>query len=275
MVATSVGITARVLATMGVISVESSRIVLAAAVIDDVIGLLVLAIVGSLAKGEVNYLNLGLTAVLAIGFTVFTVLIGTRTVRRVRQPVKDLRIDHSLLLFALILCFGLAAAAHLIGIAGIVGAFLAGVAMSESTEHTNLRHQAQTLTEFAAPFFLVNIGMTVDLSIFRNRGAILLAAVVTVLAIISKLVGCGLAAIGRGRRQAFQVGVGMIPRGEVGIIVAQIGLVMGAVSNRIYAVVVIMVVVTTMLAPFLIKRAFKGEQGIAEDGDAGTEYGAA
>ncbi|PYT03923.1 MAG: cation:proton antiporter, partial [Acidobacteria bacterium] len=159
MVATSVGITARVLSGMGLITAEASRVIIAAAVIDDVIGLLVLAVVSSLAKGSVNYLNIGLIASLAIGFSLLVVLFGPRVVNRVQQPVKGLKIDHSLLIFALVLCFGLAAVASLIGIAGIVGAFLAGVALSEATDGTKLHQQSQTLTEFTTPFFLVSIGM--------------------------------------------------------------------------------------------------------------------
>ena len=134
MVATSVGITVRVLSGMGLITAEASRVILAAAVIDDVIGLLVLAVASSLATGRVNYFHLGLVAVLAISFTVLVVAFGSRVVGRVRGRIGSLRIDHSLLIFALVLCFGLAAVASIIGIAGIVGAFLAGVALSEATE---------------------------------------------------------------------------------------------------------------------------------------------
>src|SRR5262249_740297 len=130
MVATSVGITARVLSGMGLITAAASRVILAAAVIYDVIGLLVLGIGRSMAGGQMNYLHIAVTAGLAIGFTLITLTLGARAIKRVKQPVRDLRIDHSLFIFALILCFGLAAVASFIGIAGIIGAFLAGVALS-------------------------------------------------------------------------------------------------------------------------------------------------
>jgi Kef-type K+ transport system membrane component KefB len=256
MVATSVGITARVLSAMGLISTEASRVVLAAAVIDDVIGLLVLAVVSSLAQGRINYLDIGLTIALAVAFTLLTIFLGTRVVSKVKDPIGELRINHSLLVFALVLCFGLAAVASLIGIAGIVGAFLAGVALSEASEGSELRHQSHTLTEFAAPFFLVNIGMSLDLRVFLSANTVLLAAVVTVLAIVTKVVGCGLAAARMGRMRAIQVAVGMIPRGEVGMVVAQIGLSMGALSTTVYGVVLVMVVATTLISPLLIKPAF-------------------
>ena len=259
MVATSVGITARVLSGMGLISSESSRVILAAAVIDDVIGLLVLTVVSSLATGGVNYFHLGFIAALAVAFTSVVIIFGTRAVNRIKRPVRNLKIDHSLLVFALVLCFGLAALSSFIGIAGIVGAFLAGVALSEATDGTKLHQQAQALTEFTTPFFLVTVGMKLDLSIFRSSDVVLLTLVVIALAVATKLAGCGLAATGMGRRKAIQVGVGMIPRGEVGIVVAQLGLAMAAVGGVVYGVVLAMAVVTTLVAPPLIKLAFAGE----------------
>lgn len=260
MVATSVGITARVLSAMGLISADASRVILAAAVIDDVIGLLVLAVVSSLASGSVNYTHIILTAVLATGFTILTVTLGARAVNRVTLPLNRLKIGHSLLMFALVLCFGLAAIASLIGIAGIIGAFLAGVALSEATDGTRLHSQSEALAEFLTPFFLVSIGMKLNLSIFLSSEIIILSLIVTVLAILTKLVGCGLGAIRMGRRRAMQVGVGMIPRGEVGIVVAQIGLSLAAVSDAIYGVVLAMAVITTIAAPPFIKMAFAGEE---------------
>jgi len=260
MVATSVGITARVLSGMGLITAQASRVIIAAAVIDDVIGLLVLAVVSSLARGSINYLNIGLIAGLASGFTLLVVLFGSRVVNRIKQPVKDLRIDHSLLVFALVLCFGLAAVASFIGIAGIVGGFLAGVALSEATDETRLHQQSQTLTEFTTPFFLVTIGMKLNLGIFLSSEVVTLSAVVIVLAIATKFIGCGLGAAWMGRKRAIQVGVGMIPRGEVGIVVAQIGLSLAVVGDEVYGVVLAMAVITTLAAPPFIKLAFAGEQ---------------
>lgn len=270
MVATSVGITARVLSHMGLITAQASQVILAAAVIDDVIGLLVLAVVSSVAQGRVNYLHIALTAVLAVGFTLFTITVGARVVKSVKQPVKDLKINHSLFIFALILCFGLAAVANLIGIAGIIGAFLAGVALSEASDGTRLHSQSQALTEFLTPFFLIAIGMKLDLKIFLSSQALLLAAIVILLAVLSKFVGCGIGALGMGKRRALQVGVGMIPRGEVGIVVAQIGLAMTG-NSTLYGVAVAMAVVTTLVAPPFIKIAFRGEQVSTEPTDYDSE----
>jgi Kef-type K+ transport system membrane component KefB len=260
MVATSVGITARVLSALGLITADASRVILAAAVIDDVIGLLVLAVVSSLASGAVNYVHIALTAVLAIGFTILTITMGTRMVNRVALPVSKMKLNHSLLIFALVMCFGLSAIASLIGIAGIIGAFLAGVALSEATDGTELHNQSEALTEFLTPFFLVNIGMKLNLSIFLSSEIIVLSLIVTALAVVTKLIGCGIGALKMGTRRALQVGVGMIPRGEVGIVVAQIGLALAAVSDAIYGVVLAMAVVTTLIAPPFIKMAFAGEE---------------
>jgi Kef-type K+ transport system membrane component KefB len=259
MVATSVGITARVLSGLGLISSDASRVILAAAVIDDIIGLLVLAVVSGIASGEVHYAHIAITAVMAISFTLLMVAFGSRAVRRIEQPVARLKIGHSWLIFSLMLCFGMAAIASEIGIAGIVGAFLAGVALSEATDRTPLHMQAQTLTEFTAPFFLVNIGIHLNLSVFGSREVITMSAVVVVLAILTKLFGCALAAARLGRRRAIQIGVGMIPRGEVGIVVAQIGLALAVVSDAIYGVVLAMAVATTLAAPPFIRLAFSGE----------------
>jgi Kef-type K+ transport system membrane component KefB len=260
MVATSVGITARVLSGMGLISAEASRIILAAAVIDDVIGLLVLAVVSSLAEGGVNYLQISITAAMAIGFTVLIILVGTRAVNVIRRPIEELRIAHSLFMFSLVLCFGLAVVANLIGIAGIIGAFLAGVMLSEATDESDLHHQAQSLTEFTTPFFLVNIGLQLKLSIFLSSQVVFLSIIVTLLAVLTKLIGCGIPVLKKDRRRAIQVGVGMVPRGEVGIVVAQLGLAMSAVGPNVYGVVLVMAVATTLIAPPLIELAFAGEQ---------------
>jgi len=271
MVATSVGITARVLSARGLLSTETSRVIMAAAVIDDIIGLLVLAVVSSLATGDVNYVSIMLAGGLAIAFTILVITFGARVVNRVEQPVKNLKIDHSLFIFALVLCFGLAAVSSLIGIAGIIGAFLAGVALSELTDGTRLHQQSQALTEFTTPFFLISIGMKLNLSIFVSWDVVFLSFVVIALAILTKLIGCGLGALGMGRRQAIQVGVGMIPRGEVGIVVAQIGLALAVVSDAVYGVVLAMSVITTIAAPPLIKAAFSREPANLQDREYDVE----
>lgn len=259
MVATSVGITARVLGQMGLLSLDVSRIILGAAVIDDILGLLILAVVSSMAKGAVNYTQIATTAALAIGFTLLVILVGARTVNRIHPRIERLKTGQSYLVFGLSLCLGLAVVANYIGVAAIIGAFLAGMALSESAEGTDMPHQAEAVTEFLLPFFLVNIGMQLKLDAFLNRNTIALALVVTLLAVLSKLLGCGLAAWPLGKKQAAQVGMGMVPRGEVGIVVAQIGLSLAAVSDAIYGVVLFMSIATTLIAPPFLVLLFKDE----------------
>ena len=265
MVATSVGITARVLGQMGLLSLDVSRIILGAAVIDDILGLLILAVVSSLAKGNVDYLQIVFTAGMAIGFTVLVLFVGARTVNRIRPRIEKLKVGQSYLIFGFSLCLGLALVASEIGVAAIIGAFLAGMALSESSEGTDMPHQAEAVTEFFLPFFFVNIGMQLKLDAFLNRSTIMLAVVITLLAVVSKLVGCGAAAWSMGRRRALQVGVGMVPRGEVGIVVARIGLGLSVISDAVYGVVLFMAIATTLIAPPLLARVFRGEKPVDEE----------
>ncbi len=260
LVATSVGITARVLASMGLLNLATSRIILGAAVIDDILGLLILAVVSSLAAGQADYLEIAITAALAIGFTVFVALIGARVVNRMTPRIENLRMNESLFAFALLLCLGLSVAAVYIGVAAIIGAFLAGMALAEATEGNKTVHrQMNGVTEFLVPFFLVNIGMQVQLSVFRDRSTILLTVVITLLAVLTKLIGCGAGAIHLGWRRAGQVGVGMVPRGEVGIVVAQIGLGMAVITDSLFGVVLFMAVATTLIAPPFLKLLYAAE----------------
>lgn len=209
MVATSVGITARVLAAMGLLDAPTSRIILGAAVIDDILGLLVLAVMSSLAAGSINYLEVGVTAVMAIAFTAFVALVGAPVITRVAPKIENLRVGESLFAFGLILCLGLAVAADYIGVAAIIGSFLAGMAMAmaEASEGNQVMHkQTNGVTEFLLPFFLVNIGMQLQLDVFRDPAVMLLCILVTLVAVATKLVACGAGAWHLGPRRSAQVG---------------------------------------------------------------------
>ena len=258
LVATSVGITARVLASLQLLNTPVARIILGAAVIDDILGLMVLSVVSSGSAGFINYWEVGITALLAIGFTAFVVLIGSRVVTRVAPRIHNLRISESLFIAGLVLCLGLAVAVSFIGIAAIIGAFLAGMALAEATEGDERLHaQTNGVMEFLVPFFLVNIGMQLQLSVFRDWSLVWLALTVTLVALVTKLIGCGAGAWSLGLKRAAQVGVGMMPRGEVGIVVAQIGLSLGVIDARLYAVVLFMAVATTLISPPLLNVLFK------------------
>jgi Kef-type K+ transport system membrane component KefB len=260
MVATSVGITARVLSSMGLLDAPTSRIILGAAVIDDILGLLVLGVVSSLAAGAINYLHIITTAALAIGFTVFIALIGAPVLTRIAPRIERLRVGDSFFVAGLVLCLGLSVAAAYIGVAAIIGAFLAGMALAEATEGNHAMHkQTSGVTEFLVPFFLVNIGMQLRLDVFRDSSVVILSVIVTLVAIATKLIGCGAGAWTLGPRRAAQVGVGMVPRGEVGIVVAQIGLSLAVINDALYGVVLLMAVATTLVAPPFLKLLFASE----------------
>ncbi|MEO8097564.1 MAG: cation:proton antiporter [Acidobacteriota bacterium] len=258
MVATSVGITAQVLAAGGWLSDRASQLILAAAVIDDILGLIVLAGVSSMARGEVNYLDLAITAALAIGFTALVATLGSSAMRKWLPKVQQsLRASEAEFTVALCLLFALSLLAVYAGVAAIIGAFLAGMALSETVER-RVHDLTEGVTSLLVPFFLVGIGLHLDVSVFQSTASLAFAAIIIVAAVLSKFVGCGLAALPFGRQQAIRVGVGMIPRGEVGMVVAQIGLGFGVVSQNVYGTIVFMSVATTLLAPALLRRAYRG-----------------
>ena len=260
LVATSVGITARALSGMGLLDAPTARIILGAAVIDDILGLLVLAVVSSLAAGTVNYLEILTTAALAIGFTVFVVLVGAPVVTRVAPRVDRLRSGHGMFVLGIVLCLGLSVAATYIGVAAIIGSFLAGMALAEAAEdHPRMHRQINGVTEFLVPFFLVNIGMQLRLDVFRSSSVIVLCVLVTLVAVATKLLGCGLGAFNLGIKRAAQVGMGMVPRGEVGIVVAQIGLGLVVIGPELYGIVLFMAIATTLIAPPFLKLLYAGE----------------
>lgn len=258
MVATSVGITAQVLAAGGWLNARASKIILAAAVIDDVLGLLVLAVVSSMAKGKVDLVELGLSAAIAITFTLVVVKWGTKTMEKVVPRVaENMRLGEAQFAFAMVLLFALSLAAVYAGVAAIIGAFLAGVALADSIGE-RVKDLTHGVTELLLPFFLAGIGLFVDLSVFTETSTLALALVILAAAVLSKFVGCGLGAIRLGRAEVIRIGVGMIPRGEVGMVVAQIGLGLGVLPKDVYGIVVFMSVATTMVAPPLLKLAYRG-----------------
>ncbi|MGH9495095.1 MAG: cation:proton antiporter [Candidatus Sulfotelmatobacter sp.] len=263
MVATSVGITAQVLAAKGLLQERASKIILAAAVIDDVFGLLILALVSSMAKGKVNLLELGVTAGLAVGFIVIVVKWGTKTAGKVIPRLQlKMRAGEAQFAAAIVLMFGLSVLAVYAGVAAIIGAFLAGMALSGSVDR-RVHDLSQGVTELLVPFFLVGIGLRFNIQSFAVWSMVVFSLLIFLVAVVSKFAGCGLGAYRLGRTDATRVGVGMIPRGEVGMVVAQIGLSLGVISGRIYDAVVFMAIATTLAAPPLLKIAYKKRSTLA------------
>ena len=259
MVATSVGITARVLRDLGVIASTESRIILGAAVIDDILAMVILAVVAGLATtGSISAVEVALIAGQAILFTAFLAVVGTGAMRRYGLGLDRLKMDNAPLAVSLLAMLGLAALSAGIGLAAIIGAFLAGMVFAEAREHFDLEHQALPIYQFLVPFFFVLTGAQVDWRLFLDGGIMGIALAVTALALAGKVVGCGLGVLGMGGRSTAIVGVGMAPRGEVGLIVASLGLSLGAIPSQIFSVVVIMSILTTLVVPPVLRMLYAG-----------------
>jgi Kef-type K+ transport system membrane component KefB len=257
LVATSVGITAQVLAGKGLMETLASKTILAAAVIDDILGLLVLALASSMAKGSVDYLQIGITAVLAIGFTMFMATLGSRAVTNIFPKLDgNLRAAEWRFNACLAVLFGLALLASYAGVAAIIGAFLAGMALSQSVGQRE-HDLTNGIAEFTVPFFLALLGLKIDLHAMKEPDLILWGGVLVVVAALTKVMA-GWGATGVSAKDKLRIGVGMIPRGEVGMVVAQLGLTLGVVSLKTYNVVVLIAVATTVIAPPLLSIVFRG-----------------
>jgi Kef-type K+ transport system membrane component KefB len=260
MVATSVGITARVLRDLGVIASRESRIILGAAVIDDILAMIILAIVAGLAAtGTIRALDVAVIAGQALLFTALLAFAGTGAMRRYGLRLEGLKMDNAPFAVALAAMLGLAALAGSIGLAAIIGAFLAGMVFAEAREHFELEHQALPIYQFLVPFFFVITGSQVDWRLFVTPSLMGLALGVTALALLGKVVGCGLGVLGQSPRSVAIIGVGMAPRGEVGLIVASLGLSLGAIPQDIFSVVVIMSILTTLVVPPVLRLLYAGQ----------------
>jgi len=259
MMATSVGITARVLGDMHVLKTFAARIVLGAAVFDDVLGMIVLAVVvGMVSSTGLEWAQLLITAIEAVGFALIMMFYAPRVVKRMEPGMERMSTQDAPLIIALAICLGLSYAAVKIGMAAIIGAFFAGLAFAEYSPRWNLRDRVFSINEFLAPFFFFSMGARLNMGVF-DRKLIVSAIVVSLLAIVSKLVGCGLPVLRSGWKTAVKVGVGMVPRGEVGLIVALVGLQMNIVSESAYALVIFMTGITTLVAPPIMKIVFRDE----------------
>ena len=169
---------------------------------------------------------------------------------------RKLAVEEAQFHLALVLLFALAVAAVYVGIAAIVGAFLAGMALSETVSR-RVHHLAHGIYELLVPFFLVGIGLHLDLSALENRRTLALTLVICLVAVLSKLIACGIGAWKLGPADMLRVGVGMVPRGEVGMVVAQIGLSLGVIEKPVYGMVVLMAIATTLVAPPMLNYAYR------------------
>lgn len=258
MVATSVGITAQVLSSKGLLDHRTAKIILGAAIIDDVLGLLVLAVVSSMGEGKgIDYTGLLITTAVSIGFVVAIAKYGTGAARIVVPKLaQSMRVPESEYAIAVTFLFGMALLASVSGVAAIVGAFLAGMALAEIASkrlHT-LVHGAG---ELMVPFFLASIGLQLDIHAFASGSSLAMGIAILIAALNSKALGCGAAAWQLGWKDAARIGIGMVPRGEVGMVIAQIGISRGAIGQEAYGVAVFMAVMTTVIAPPLLDLIYK------------------
>jgi Kef-type K+ transport system membrane component KefB len=254
--ATSVGITARVFKDLGALQTSEAQLVLGAAVIDDVLGLIILAIaVGVASTGSLDPWGVGKIALLSGIFLTAVIVMGERLAGYGARLGRCVDRANYALLFPLALCCAMAWAANQIQLATIVGAFAAGLILREThfegiNKKADLEHLVAPLGKLFAPIFFVLMGMQVNLQTFAHPGTLALAAALTAVAIVTKLI-CGLPA-GPGRNK-LAVGLAMVPRGEVGLIFASVGKGLGVVTDAEFSAIVIMVIVTTLITPPALK----------------------
>jgi Kef-type K+ transport system membrane component KefB len=259
--ATSVGITARVFRDMGKLQLIEARIILGAAVIDDVLGLLLLSTVSGLVSAAESGTSMSLAGIakiigLALAFLIGSLLAGSMLVPNIMNVAARFRTSGLMLITSILICFGLAALAGYIGLAPIVGAFAGGLILEEVhfknfAGNLRIRDLLEPITQLFVPIFFVLMGIQVHLETFLTTTVIGISAGLIVAAVIGKQV-CGLAVIERGIDR-LTIGIGMIPRGEVGLIFAGIGRSLGVVDDNIFSAIVIMVIVTTFITPPLLK----------------------
>jgi Kef-type K+ transport system membrane component KefB len=255
--ATSVGISVKVLQDMGLIKHKVAYIVLGAAVLDDILALIVLAIVKGLARQQFATLEFSLLVLESIAFVGFLTWWGPRVAKKTRKWVEKLNIPEGPFVLSVILCLGLAELADVIGLAAIIGSFMAGIVIDEMAGVYDLENKVKYVNEFLLPFFFVMMGAHLDPRTFIEPRLVVLILVITTVAVASKMAGAALATWKETWRTRIQIGVCMIPRGEVGIIVALIGLSLHSITKEIYTVVLGMSLLTTIITPPLIIMAFQ------------------
>ena len=267
--ATSVGITARVLSELGKLKSTEAKVVLGAAVIDDVLGLIILAVVSGIistssmsATSEINISSLEILIISAkaFGFLILAILLGNLFTKKLFVFIYNLKARGSLLLGALAYTFIFAYLAQFAGLAPIIGAFAAGLLLAKTNQKDLIEDRLKPVADVFIPIFFIMVGSAVDITAFNpfikeNIAVIILALVLFVVAIIGKVIS-GLGAY-KLNVNKLVIGIGMIPRGEVGLIFASMGLVSGVLTKSEYSALTIMVMLTTFIAPPLLYKFFR------------------
>ncbi len=268
--ATSVGITARVLSDINKIHTPEAKIVLGAAVIDDILGLIILAVVTGLIEASKQGLETGISAVnvltitlKAFGFLIASIIIGMLVTGKIFNFIQRLKVRGILLLSAISFAFLYAYLAHIAGLAAIVGAFAAGLVLAKTGQAKIIEERLKPVSDLVTPVFFVMVGAAVDITVFNpfNSGNIpilIIALVLFAVAVAGKFVS-GFAVFKEGLNKK-AIGIGMIPRGEVGLIFAQLGLAFAVFDIQLFSAVTAMVMLTTFIAPPLLKKAFGSDE---------------
>lgn len=268
--ATSIGITVRVLADVRRLGTPEGVTILGAAVLDDVLGILVLTVVvGLAATDEFSAASIGFVAFKTIGFWLGLTAVGILLSRHISRLFQSFRVSGAALALALALAFLAAGLAESFGLAMIIGAFSIGLALSGTDLAHSLEHPLTAVYSALVPIFFVVMGMLVDLTALGD--VIVAGLVITAFAVIGKIGGSGVAAlfVGFNRRGAWRIGVGMLPRGEVALIMAGIGISEGIIGPDLYGVAIMMTVITTAVAPPVLALSFRGEASGVRAGSHG------
>ncbi len=269
MTATSIGITVRVMSDLRRLGTPEGVTILGAAVLDDVVGILILTVVVGLAEsGDISAGSIGLVAFKTIGFWLALTGIGILASRHISRFLQSLQVSGAAVALSLALALLAAGLAESFGLAMIIGAFSIGLALSDTDLAHKLEKPLMAVYAALVPIFFVVMGMLVDV---RALGGVLgFGIVLTVLAIIGKVAGSGLPALlaGFNRRGSWRIGVGMLPRGEVALIMAGIGVSSGIIDSDLYGVAILMTIITTALAPPILAMSFRGgESGLRSPAD--------
>jgi len=275
--ATSVGITARVLSDLGLLHTPEAKVILGAAVIDDVIGLVILAVVSGIIEAtesgvhaSVSVVGVGYITLKAFGFLLVAIVLGNLFSKRLFDLVDKMRVRGVLLVISLAFALLFAYVADLMGLAPIVGAFAAGLVLATTSQFELISERLKPVADVFTPIFFVVVGAAVDIRVFNpfheaNLPVLLIAGALTVIAVVSKLAS-GLGITKKGIRR-LSVGVGMIPRGEVGLIFAQVGLGFAVFDTRLFSAITVMIMLTTFIAPPLLKLTFPRKHVEEEGGE--------
>jgi Kef-type K+ transport system membrane component KefB len=259
--ATSIGITSKVLSELGRLNSKEGQIILGAAVIDDVLGIIVLAVVASLAKdGVVDVGNVIYLIISATAFLVGAIVLGNVFNKSFVAIADKLKTRGELVIPAFIFAFVMAYLADVIHLEAILGAFAAGLVLEETDKRKELQKQVIPIADMLVPVFFVAVGAKTDLGVLNpaipsNREGLIMAIFLITVAIIGKVI-TGLAVFGQPNINRLAIGVGMIPRGEVGLVFAGVGAASGALSKPLGAAIIMMVIITTFLAPPLLRFVF-------------------